>query len=223
MIVSKEKKFIYVGLPKCATRSISHMLYHSNSEVLLGKRHQRAVEEKMKSPWTQGFYIEQNKSFCESLENFKSYYKFTFVRNPYARLVSCWKDKIDKEKKYNFDSVGGRYQFKKFNHLRGLPFEEFIEYITSSEKKLKEDKHWAPFYRVIPPWEIYYTGRIESFQKDVSYIFKKLSIKTKKSFFIKEGKNQTEHDHFSKYYNKKTKNLVAEAYEADFTRYNYKQ
>lgn len=223
MIVSKEKKFICVPTPKCASRSISHMLYYSNSKVLLGKHHQRAVEDKMKYPSLDGFYIEQSKSFCESLEDFKSYYKFTFVRNPYSRLVSCWKNKMDKDKKYDIDTISGKYAFKKFNHLRGLSFEEFIEYITSSEKKLKEDKHWAPFYHIIPLWKIDYTGRVESFQKDISYIFKKLSIKTEKSFFIKEGENQTEHDHFSKYYNKKTKNLVAEAYEADFTRYNYKQ
>ena len=225
MIVSKKKRFICVTIPKCASSSLRNMLYHSDSEVLLGRNHQRAVEEKMKYPTLAGFCVDQKKRDCESLKNFKSYYKFTFVRNPYARLVSCWKNKVlisSAEKKYTH--FHAQYWAEKFSKFNQCSFPEFIEYITSSEDTLQEDNHWAPFYHIIPLWKMDFIGKVESFKDDARYMLSTLNIETKHKHVLLEPRNpSSSKKHFSSYYDKKTKNLVAQAYDLDFIKYNYKQ
>ncbi len=65
--VSEKYRTIYFLINKCASSSIK--------EVLLSKSSFRRIRVK-------------------KLKNSENYFKFTFVRNPYDRIVSAYKDKI---------------------------------------------------------------------------------------------------------------------------------
>ena len=71
---SEQNKYVWFQIPKSASCSIRTCLEKYTN-----------VDENTQEEWSRIKYF-PNK--------YKSYFKFTFVRNPYSRLVSCWKDKV---------------------------------------------------------------------------------------------------------------------------------
>ena len=57
---------------------------------------------------------------------YKVYFKFAMVRNPWDRLVSCWKDKVLKNNFYNFSED---------ERLRMKEFKNFVEYVSKINVK----------------------------------------------------------------------------------------
>ena len=85
----------------------------------------------------------------------RDYYKFAFVRNPFDRLVSCYKDKVCKELQHN-----GRYHFatgynnaliyrlfgKRFQP--NMSFREFVELVAKIPDYLS-DSHFRSQYSML--------------------------------------------------------------------------
>lgn len=69
MIVSQSMRFVFVSTPKCATHTMYEVLHSAlyNGLLLPGGNHNNQVPEQ-----------------------FRSFYIFSIVRNPYSRAVSLW-------------------------------------------------------------------------------------------------------------------------------------
>ena len=75
-IVSHKYKFIYIGIPKTATRSFVKALYHDGKDIYESE------------------VFETKRDYKRILERHSNYFKFSFTRHPYDRALSCYNSKI---------------------------------------------------------------------------------------------------------------------------------
>lgn len=205
-IKSDKYKFAYVPIPKnaCTTMKISLAKF-------LG------IEQK-------GDPHEIKFEFANLLDKkFKDYFSFTFVRNPWDRLLSCYMNKIKNE--------AGRTNGYKDGILSSLlprygdafhakmPFEEFVEKISEIPDE-KSDEHFRSQYTFVYDKKgnkvVDFVGRFENFDKDFDFISEKIGHKLEKFY---EGK--TKHKPYQEYYNEKTKELITKRYKKDIEIFGY--
>ncbi len=85
--IDHEKKLVYLSNSKVACSSIKASMYKVTNEAA----DYRAVHRITKK--------QNNYELSVPWDKYQDYYKFTFVRNPFARLVSCYVNKLITDKK----------------------------------------------------------------------------------------------------------------------------
>ncbi len=161
-------------------------------------------------------YVQNNNYETKSLSpEMRSYYKFTFVRNPYVRLVSCYEDKIVKNKDH----------FPQYYHIdmQGITnFDDFIKRIIKISY-YEADPHFASQYRLTHnKWGkclVDYVGKFENLKNDyepirIRFGLNPLPHRNKVASLL--GKNWMD------YYTLETAELVYKKYKKDFTAFGYK-
>lgn len=86
MIVSEKHKFVFIAIPKTGTRSIYKIL-----------------KEKY-----EGFLYREH--FKEVPKEYKKYYKFTTIRNPYDRFISMWWSTCKRKSLLNKNKSGSNFK-----------------------------------------------------------------------------------------------------------------
>lgn len=112
MIYSKYKKFVYVAIPKTGTRSVYELCLNQYS-CHIYKEHWNIIPDE-----------------------YKNYYAFITVRNPYDRAVSMWY--------FVINSIGSTKSHIKFKE--GVPsgsFVDFMKFLIVERKNNLEN----PFFR----------------------------------------------------------------------------
>ena len=190
-----EHKLYYVRVPKSGNTSISKAI--SGGEK---SRVRSAGLERRRPDWT----------------------VFSFVRNPWSRLVSTYCQKVDLDMANQKKMVDGVFQgFKKLGipvHP-GMPFEEFIELICDLPDE-NTDKHLrsqCSFLvrdgRVVPS----FVGRVESMAEDWNGLMARLGLD-----FPMLHLNRTQHDEAGRYFKDvRLRNLVGDRYRDDVERFGY--
>lgn len=131
-IYDEQYKFIYCPIPKVANSSIRRL------HIML-----QNLETDFNDNYDLWHYSHFNFSFYSFLSywkaitilNDKSYFKFTFVRNPYSRLLSGYLNKfVAKKNKLPFfaeDVIRDIYNYKneKVDLDKSITFEEFVKYL----------------------------------------------------------------------------------------------
>ena len=164
-------------------------------------------------------------------ENTQNYFKFTFVRNPWARCVSRYF--------YVRQKTGSRHAnyrnstFTEFVKAKGPPYSEneYRKFLLTygwckhspNLQKIYHEKH--PFENQID-WisnedgEVLtdYIGKLETIQEDFNIICDKIKIPQQQL----PHKNQSKHKHYAEYYDDETKQIVAEKYAKDIEYFGYK-
>lgn len=136
----------------------------------------------------------------------KKYTTFTFVRNPFDRIVSVWKHFTQRDyhikqlKRSNIDIE----KCKDFNN--------FIEMI-----QLLDNHHWQPQSNFIPG-DTQFIGKIETFDDDYTLLCKLLNREKKKLIHT----NKTSRGPYTQYYNDDLVQIVSEIYAGDLERFDYK-
>ena len=155
----------------------------------------------------------------------KRFFKFAFVRNPFDRLVSCYKDKVKKEVQHT-----GRYYFAtSYNDvlLRRLfgdkfrcdmTFEQFVQLVSKIPDFLA-DGHFRSQYsilynygRQIPD----FIGKSERILEDWQHIADRYELETL------GAQNRTRRDDWRQYYRSdEIVNTVARRYARDVELFDY--
>lgn len=149
---------------------------------------------------------------------FDSYFKFSFVRNPWDRLLSQYtfrKQLLDKD----FCPVD-KYS---------LPFGDWINYVCSSEFDESRtshglsviDYHLGDQLNWLTDSEgnllVEFIGRFENLQEDFNSVCDKIGTRHKKL----RHKNKSKHKPYWEYYDDATKELVAEKCKKDIEYFGY--
>jgi hypothetical protein len=190
-----ERKCIFVHIPKCAGVSISKSLLGN-----LGGGHLRIPHYEL----------------IFSKREFEDYFKFTFVRNPWDRLLSA----------FLFLKKGGANKLDKAwadEHLSC--FEDFHAFVTTwvNRRNVNTWKHFVPQYKfVCEPGtqtpKVDFIGYFEHIGDDFTYIQKKLGINSNLQHLNKTGGGKRE---YKEYYTDTTREIVADVYEEDIRIFRY--
>lgn len=135
-------------------------------------------------------------------------FKFTFVRNPFDRLASCFRHVIQKGAMKRIDDNPNLY--------RNMSFEAFVDVIK--EIRVQDmDIHFRPQYTFIPE-KPDFIGKFENVNKDYLEVCKKIGIKNPSRL---AHKNSTDRTIFTHYYNDSTIKKVISIYKKDFELFGY--
>ena len=189
-MINHKHKFVFIHIPKTGGTSIE-CLFINNAHIkdVAGKH---------------------NMVSDIGSEFLKKYFTFTFVRNPWDRMVSYYKFRIKRS-------------FNMFNH--GESFKEWIRFLCSDEVQKINAYHFnlaiknQREFLVNESNEISvdFIGRFENFQQDFDTICDKIGIPQQQL----PHKNATKHKHYTEYYDDETREIVAEKYAKDIEYFEY--
>jgi hypothetical protein len=142
---------------------------------------------------------------------------FTFVRNPYKRVLSTY---LDKSKNQAMVDYMYHYQgpLKKFNGKK-VSFENFVKFLVEIPAR-KLDVHLKP-YSEFTKWvpKLDFVGKLENFEKDWNFVAEKIHFpKAKNIRIVNKNKNGYK---LEDYYTPELKELVYQKYKEDFERFGY--
>jgi hypothetical protein len=186
--VSKNGKCVYLNIPKSAGTSII-----------------KCICELEESTGVQAIAKEKNYRYSYKLPDNMNCYKFTFVRNPFIRLLSCYKNKIEGREKTYFYENANYFALKGISE--DLGFDSFVETVSKIPDKWS-DIHFKSQCNYIFDEEkkavVDYYGRVENIYKDFEVI--------RKEYMLPElgHQNQSEYYDLDDYY---TEELVEKVYE----------
>jgi len=185
---------IFIHIPKAAGTSVSKTLFGN-----AGAAHTKLT------------YFE--KLYAE--KTFRSYFKFTFVRNPYDRIFSA----------YNYlKKGGGNIHDKKFSdeHLSGIQsFEAFVlEYLN--ETTMHAYVHLLPQVEFLKKKDgtmgVDFIGRYESLDRDFNVVRKRLGITRDLSH---DNPTTSRNVHYSKSFTDEMRRKIYLIYNEDFRELQY--
>jgi len=143
---------------------------------------------------------------------------FTFVRNPWDRIVSLysfWKNQDKTHRHYRFDKE--QVDFSQNNNIK---FKEFVRQIRDKQPIFIKKRHPHPYlgYFFPEPKCIDFIGKIETYQTDFNSLCNLIGIE-RQALPILNKSNRTV---YTDYYDEKTRNIVANLYSKDIEYFGYK-
>ncbi|XP_040893791.1 carbohydrate sulfotransferase 8-like isoform X2 [Toxotes jaculatrix] len=113
-------------------------------------------------------------------ERLRSYTKVLFVREPFERLVSAFRDKFESPNSY-YHPVFGRPIISRYraNATRtalrtgaGVTFREFVQYLLDVRRPVGMDIHWEPVSQLCNPCLLRYDfiGKFESLEEEANFL-----------------------------------------------------
>lgn len=113
-------------------------------------------------------------------ERLRSYTKVLFVREPFERLVSAFRDKFESPNSY-YHPVFGRPIISRYRSnatrtaLRtgaGVTFREFVQYLLDVHRPVGMDIHWTPVSQLCNPCLLRYNfiGKFEDLEEEANFL-----------------------------------------------------
>jgi len=155
------------------------------------------------------------------------WFRFAFVRNPYARLFSAYKSQVmDLSSPY----IGFResirqqagYPTPPGGALGRVGFADFVQYIAT-QPDAQRDGHWKSQTETMQLDVIHYdfVGRVETFAADFTQVLQRFAAPPELIATLAEPVNTTTQLPLAVAYNKSLADLVYTIYAADFATFGY--
>lgn len=189
-MISHKHKFIFIHISKTGGTSIEHAL---DPNIPLDKPNisdTTGNTDFIDKHWSAKQY---NQKYPEQ---YKKFFTFAFVRNPWDRMLS-------------------NYKWLKFIGRINRSFDQWIANPTWGFRAYSYQKMICDNRGSII---VDYIGKFENLQENFDIVCDKIGIPQKKL----PHKNKTKHKHYAEYYNDETKQIVAEKYVKDIERFGYK-
>ena len=184
-MISHKHKFIFIEVPKTGTTTICSVL-KNNFDAVQPHKH---------------LDIEQYKETFP--KETSSYFKFSFVRNPWSRVVSLYNRKEGIQKK---------------NEMTFVEFVDWIQLATDTCTMPTPKKNMIDFFKIDNELKIDFIGKLENIQKDFNIVCDKIGIPQQQL----PHENKSNHKHYTEYYDDETKQIVAEKFAKDIEYFGYK-
>ena len=209
-MISYKHNFIFVHIPKCAGTSIENYLVplegkHDPREIFLPYSHYVPGEH---GPYKKPFEVPQHYTL-QSIKDilysrgesdfYNNAFKFSVVRNPWDRMVS--------EMSF-FTKI-----FNTKHSIQGLCSTEHVS-------NHRFDINQVDFLTVEGKIDVDKVIKFENVQNGFTEILKKLKLPFSKEGGMLGRAEASNHEHYSKYYDSETRELVAEKYSKDIEYFN---
>ena len=236
---SHKYKFAWFRMPKVASRSILTWFAYE-----LYKNDPMAFKPREFKVWNDNTRIDINKEnhIIDGIRMYKfvcpiDYFLFTFVRNPWDRIASCYRNKIF-SRFWRNDNLGDLNSLKingmgihKSERSEPVTFKEFLLYLNENKDSLYKNEHWAPQASLVDTDKLDFVGRLETLDKDWKYVCEKIGIEYKTIGNLNSTKLEDEYS-YREFYEEiewipsKEKqfciDLVNEIYKEEIEKFNYK-
>nr|XP_006822184.1 PREDICTED: carbohydrate sulfotransferase 8-like [Saccoglossus kowalevskii] len=226
LIFNDQYKFLYCKVPKVAGTSWRRVLL-----VLTG-----VLNSTAKVP---GFNVYQQNypSISQYKNNRRNYTSFVFVRHPFHRLLSAYRNKLEKTVPLGFEKIAkqiiSQYRhntsFDNTNSEANVSFPEFIQFLLNFKSKSNLNKHYDFQHKCCAVCEYSYDfiGHFENIVEESNYLLHSLGI-TRVSFpehdVYDHATNSTNNTTYMKYYSQVPSRDIIELYklyEMDFKLFGY--
>ncbi len=212
-MISHENKLIFIHIPKTAGSSINRFYFDAkvldwrvpNYNILYGWCPKRRIHLQHATP------AQLLETGLVSPQQWSSYFKFTFVRNPWDRAYSDYLWIMEDRK------VQG--SFKQYITKSGA----FKKVLSDKSDKSYRGDHLLPqltYLNTSGQSDFDFVGRFEDFDNEISAINKALGVE--RSFDIHEKRSINKLEHYSLFYNLRKRKLVEKYYTEDIEQLNYK-
>ena len=199
----KDKELVYVVNSKCACSSIKSTLMKSVG-VDNNFDNYRDIHDL-------GRQFSKN-----NIHDTKKFY-FSFVRNPYERLVSLYVNKFEDRKKIT--SVGFEYEFYLGGILKqSMSFLDFCKTIETIPNELFE-RHFKPQYLLLKEEsaKLGFVGKLENIKDDWSFLVKKYGLENL------EHHNVSPKYNYAEYYTVESFEVISRMYKRDVDHFGYQE
>ncbi|WBL23189.1 sulfotransferase family 2 domain-containing protein [Zunongwangia sp. HRR-M8] len=212
-MISHKHKCIFIHIPKCAGISITKFLLGEGESIAWNKANYDVLYG----------WCPRNKTFLQHApakflvekglitENqWSDYYKFTFVRNPWDRVIS---DYFWLQKDQNIKGNLKEYLCRE---------KEFQPTLTQKGVLKYRGDHLYPqtsFFDIEGEYKLDFVGRFESLESDLEILLKNLKIED--DFTLHLNKRKKKRKHYSRFFTESNKNRVEELFRKDIDLLNY--
>ncbi|PKU40717.1 carbohydrate sulfotransferase 11 [Limosa lapponica baueri] len=234
LVVDEDHEMIYCYVPKVACTNWKRVMM-----VLTGRG---KYSDPMEIPANEAHVSSNLKtlnqySIPEINHRLKNYMKFLFVREPFERLVSAYRNKFTQ--KYN-TSFHKRYGTKIVRRQRknatqealrkgdDVKFEEFVAYLIDPHTQREEpfNEHWQTVYSLCHPCHIHYDliGKYETLEEDSNYILQLAGVGNYLKFPTYAKSTRTTDEMTTEFFqniSSEHQTQLYEVYKLDFLMFNY--
>ncbi len=190
-LVSKDLKCIQIHIPKTAGVSIRKALFNKEPDK----------------------FMHWYPSHPEYKKYIKDFFTFTFVRNPWDRIVSCYEFCFIKSNSAVYKDI------TKYENFESFLLNINLNHILNSQR-FEPQMNWIRKSNGIV-YDINYYGFFEKIEEDFKEICKKLHIK-KPHLDVLNKNNKRKHKDYREYYtNDKLVDIVYTMYKEEIDFFNY--
>jgi pimeloyl-ACP methyl ester carboxylesterase len=216
--ISLRNRYVYLAVGKAANSTVKHHLYELEYSGTRFKT--KSVHDRQSAPLLSPFQLPDD--LLEEVFTGPKYFRFSVVRNPYSRLLSCYLDRI---------VPGSGAAYRQLIRVLGRPegstvsFPEFIR-TACSQTPFAQNNHWrlqvAEICADVIPYD--FIGKQETFAADMSEIWKHVAPNYPMPEFARANKSPSitgAKSRLNEYYTPELVDLVRTAYMPDFERFGY--
>ena len=236
LIVDDKHKLLYCYVPKVACTNWKRVLM-----ILMGKtNHTDPLQIVANVSHRMHVFRRLSDYKTEEIQHrLKNYMKFMFVRHPFERLLSAYRNKFLQNSSNSdyFRVRFGKQIIKQFrpnatkqslNLGHDVQFEEFVRYIIDPRTVAHSayNEHWRPMANLCLPCQINYDiiGKYETLEEDAKYVLDKVKL-SKKVKFPRSDRPSSTGNLLNQYLSRLTRDQLLRlyhVYELDFRLFDYR-
>jgi hypothetical protein len=218
--ISLLNRYVYSAVGKAANSTVKHHLFELE---YAGTRYKtKSVHDRQSAPLLSPFQLPED--LLEEVLTSQKYFRFSVVRNPYSRLLSCYLDRI---------TLGNGAAYRQLIRALGkeegytVSFSEFIR-TACAQTPFAQNNHWrlqvAEICADVIPFD--FIGKQETFADDMSKIWSRIAPHRPMPKFNHSNKSPSvtgARSRLKDFYTEELAELVRIAYQSDFERFGYSQ
>uniref|UniRef100_A0A3P8UVU8 Carbohydrate sulfotransferase n=1 Tax=Cynoglossus semilaevis TaxID=244447 RepID=A0A3P8UVU8_CYNSE len=186
LVVDEDHELIYCYVPKVACTNWKRIMM-----VLTGRgKYSNPMEIPSNEAHLSSNLKTMNQySIAEINHRLKNYLKFLFVREPFERLISAYRNKFTLKYNSSFHKRFGTRIVRRYRKnatddalLNGddVKFKEFAEYLVdpATQREGQLNEHWETVHQLCHPCHIHYdlVGKYETLEEDANYILRLVGV-----------------------------------------------
>ena len=191
MILSNKHKFIYFAVGKTGTTSIERCIHHLHDDKVYAKH--------------------AGPEFVDA-DKISKYFTLCFVRNPWDRLISMYKQF---QKPINLEN-----SIRKKHYIMSNKY-KFIEYVKNLDESFFQE-HLQSKYYLHNGEPLNFIGRFENLKEDFDTACTLIKIKQVDLIHKNKSVYKSGREHYTEYYDDEAKEIVVNGWAEDIEYFNYK-